>query len=274
LIRLRDAVLAVTGQDPDELVHDVLSGFCAGWLDQGYAQWQMPNRDSGFVAAFCAVYGQSSTGQRRWLRGLPEALQGLCRGAVSPVESICQSLSGLAVGDADRRSLIRQSLLALRGWAGMLWQTETRPDRVFRSSPNGTLTEFLAVRLILDRLAAEWLIREHSGGRKTVGDTVLQAVSQTAQQQPLELTARYQAFVLLQLAELHGWSPQQLFELSEEGWSELAGAAVAFDQLERRRVLHLAFEQHLSRQALDAVSRRATLPLVVPQTPQVLSSVP
>jgi uncharacterized protein YbcC (UPF0753/DUF2309 family) len=269
LIRLRDAVLAVTGQDPDELVHDVLSGFCAGWLDQGYAQWQMPNRDSGFVAAFCAVYGQSSTGQRRWLRGLPEALQGLCRGAVSPVESICQSLSGLAVGDADRRSLIRQSLLALRGWAGMLWQTETRPDRVFRSSPNGTLTEFLAVRLILDRLAAEWLIREHSGGRKTVGDTVLQAVSQTAQQQPLELTARYQAFVLLQLAELHGWSPQQLFELSEEGWSELAGAAVAFDQLERRRVLHLAFEQHLSRQALDAVSRRATLPLVVPQTPQV-----
>jgi len=78
-IRLRDAVLSVTGKDADELVHDALAGFCAGWLDQGYTQWQMPGRDAGFLAAFCAVYGGRTTGQRRWLRDLPEALQGWCQ---------------------------------------------------------------------------------------------------------------------------------------------------------------------------------------------------
>lgn len=268
-IRLRDAVLCVTGKDADELVHDVLAGFCAGWLDQGYAQWQMPERESGFLAAFCAVYGGRTTGQRRWMRALPEALQGLCCGHISPLESICHSLALLAGGEADRGTVMRQSLLALRGWAGMLWQTETRPDRVFRSSPAGTLTEFLAVRLILDRLAADWLIREHFGGGKTAADVVQLALNQTAQQQPLESSVRYRAFVMLQLAELHGWSPQQLFELSESSWRELIGVTFAFDQLERRRVLHLAFEQHLSRQALDAVSRRANLPLSIPAAPQV-----
>jgi len=85
-IRLRDAVLSVTGKDADELVHDALAGFCAGWLDQGYAQWQMPGRDAGFLAAFCAVYGGRTTGQRRWLRDLPEALQGWSNGrALAPM---------------------------------------------------------------------------------------------------------------------------------------------------------------------------------------------
>ena len=268
-IRLRDAVLAVTGRDPDELVHDLLAGFCAAWLDQGYAQWPMPGRDAGFIAAFCAVYGRAVTGQRRWLSGLQDALQRLCSGAVSPLQSIHESLGAVAAGSAERHLVIRQSMLALRGWAGMLWQTETRPDRVFRSSPTGTITEFLAVRLILDRLAAEWLIQEHFQGRKTVSEVVQLAQQQAAAQVPLELTDRYQAFVILQLAELHGWSPQQLFELSDEHWRELAAVTAQFDQLERRRVLHLAFEQHLARQILDAVSRRAALPLQVPASPQV-----
>lgn len=59
------------------------------------------------------------------------------------------------------RGLLRNTLLALRGWAGMIWQTETRPDRVYRYSSVGTLIEFMAVRLLLDRLAAAQVRRRH-----------------------------------------------------------------------------------------------------------------
>ena len=61
---------------------------------------------------------------------------------------------------------ITASLLALRGWAGMIWQMEVRSDRVPFPVEKETLAEFLAVRLILDRLALAHLAREHSFARR------------------------------------------------------------------------------------------------------------
>ncbi len=92
---------------------------------------------------------------RSWLRHLSDELATIVQRGLSPLECIDDSLTRLGVHNADQADFVQSTLLALRGWGGMIWQTEVRPDRVHRPSPAGTLTEFLAIRLILDRLALQ-----------------------------------------------------------------------------------------------------------------------
>ncbi|MFM8475473.1 MAG: putative inorganic carbon transporter subunit DabA [Planctomycetaceae bacterium] len=214
-VRIRELLFSKTGQDPDELVNEVLVGFCAAWLDQGYAQWSLPDQEDGFLAAFCGLFRSSVFGARRWLRDLPAALEPLRSGQTTPAASILASLQAFGISSSERRTWLRQSLLALRGWAGMLWQTETRPDRVFRASPPGTLMQFLAVRLILDQFATAEVIRRNLGSQLSIPEATarLRSEFRHAQQQS---TLRHEAFVLLQLAQIHGWGPGELASLTSE----------------------------------------------------------
>jgi len=266
-VRLRTLLFDATGQDPDELVNEVLVGFCAAWLDQGYAKWTLPDQEDGFLTAFCGLFRQSVIGSRRWLRKLASALEPLRAGRITPAASILNSLNTFGIAEPDRRTWLRQSLLALRGWAGMLWQTETRPDRVFRASPSGTLLQFLAVRLILDELAAEEVIRQHLGPAVNIQQATSQLLPGyfSARQQS---RSSHEAFVLLQLSQIHGWSPSELSGLTREQWQALHREIYSFDSLERRRLFHLAFERRLLHEALDAVHIRAARPQIRPERPK------
>jgi uncharacterized protein YbcC (UPF0753/DUF2309 family) len=266
-VRLRNLLFDSSGQDPDELVNEVLVAFCGAWLDQGYAQWSLPDQEDGFVAAFCGLFRQQVVGSRRWLNELPAALEPLRSGRVTPAASILASLTTFGVAELDRRTWLRQSLLALRGWAGMLWQTETRPDRVFRASPPGTLLQFLAVRLILDELAAREVIRRLPGTPQSIQEvTAKLRTDQMASRQ--QSRSSHEAFVLLQLAQIHGWGPARLASFTSDQWLELQQEIRTFDSLERRRLFHLAFERRLLHRALDAVQIRASQPHVRPPRPK------
>lgn len=267
VLRMRDLLLSVTGEDPDELVNEVLVGFCAAWLDQGYAQWSLPDQEDGFLAAFCGLFRTPVTGARRWLRELPAALEPLRSGEVTPAASILASLKAFGITRDDRRTWLRQSLLALRGWAGMLWQTETRPDRVFRASPAGTLVQFLAIRLILDQLATTEVIRRQLGTELSISGATARLLPQFRRSRR-HSTVRHEAFVLLQLAQIHGWGPTELASLTSEQWLALQQEVRGFDSFERRRIFHLAFERRLLHQALDAVHIRAARPHIKPPRPK------
>jgi uncharacterized protein YbcC (UPF0753/DUF2309 family) len=251
-VRHRDLLLQVTKADADLLVHDVLIRFCGSFLDQGLASWQLPRRDEGFYRAFCSLYGRTLGPPDRWLRGLRSELGQLESGQVSSLESIRESLDVLGVGDAERDDFLSATLLALRGWAGMVRFLEERGDRAVRPVPKDSLVEFLAIRLLLDRLALAHLARE------TIGFTgPLRAL-------PAELRRRLgpaqspspeqRAFVVFQLAQLLGWSPAELHRLSEGDWATLLEEIETFPAIERRRILHLAYERRLYTQTLDALT--------------------
>ncbi len=267
--RPRDLLLAVTNTDSDALVNDVLVQFCSAYLDQGYAHWRLPDRDAGFLASFSQLFQSGSVlAGRRWLRPLTDELKKLQTAAVTPLQSIETSLAQLGIGDDERSGFLKSTMLALRGWAGMIWQTEVRPDRVYRYSPPGTFVEFMAVRLLLDRLAAAYVADEALGFRSPLAELRKQLRATLHSSNGVKHDEQ-RAYLILQLAQIHGWSARTMAELPQQKWAELMREVDFFSPFERRRVFHFAFERQLARRALDAISLRTLEPPAKPQQPQI-----
>ncbi|MEO6810327.1 MAG: DUF2309 domain-containing protein [Isosphaeraceae bacterium] len=248
--RHRDLLLRATGQDADLLVHGVLIRFCAAFLDQGFAAWPLPDREAGFFRSFAALYRD----ERRvaaWLRDLPTELGRLERSAASPLESIDESLRLLGVADAERGEYLSETLLALRGWAGMIWQMESNAEWAVRPAPAGTLQEYLAVRLILERLALRHVARDALLGTVELRD--FRTVLRHRIPQPPRVGVEQRAYLVFQLAQVRGWSPTDLHRLPKAGWSRLVEEIESFDSLERRRIYHHAYERGYRNQTLDAL---------------------
>jgi uncharacterized protein len=254
-IRHRDLLLEATGVDTDSLVHDVLIKFCAAFLDQGLARWQLPRRDEGFYLSFCALYRQPTGSPARWMRGLPEELGRLEDERVGPLQSILESLDLLGVAEREWESFLSATLLALRGWGGMVRQIEIRGDRTVHPVPAGSLVEFLAIRLLLDRFALAYTARTDLAITAPVREFWTLARGRIDLRWPPSVEQR--AFLVFQLAQVAALSPDVLYKLSEDEWARLVKEMETFSGLERRRVFHLAYERRFYIQTLDAVALHA-----------------
>lgn len=264
-LRHRDVLYEATGEDSDLLVHDILIRFCAAYLDQGFAPWPLPHRAEGFYRAFFALYREPGGIYDRWLHGLRSELERIASAGMSPLESIAESLERLGVEEAEQEAYLSATLLALRGWAGMIWQLETRGDRAAHPAPPGTLTEFLAIRLILDRLALQFVAHETLGFDGPLD--MLRPFAAKLVAQHRAVSAEQRAFLIFQLAQLRGWKAEELYRFSIPQWSALVNEIESFSSMERRRIFHLAFERRYRIQALDAVRDIASRNIASLQTP-------
>jgi len=251
----RDLLLQTTGEDINRYTHDLLIRFCGAFLDQGYAQWELPDRDAGLFRAFVRLYSQQRTAPDEWLRGLREELLSIQHDETSPERSILESLELLGVAAGDRDEFITQALLSLRGWAGMVWQMETAADWTVRPAPPGSLLEFLAVQLLLERQAIAYLGREVFGISGPVGKTLAAAAECLHRSQPLNIERR--AFLLFQVGQMLGWQPGALLRLDADGWSQLVSEVETFSSIERRRIFHEAYERQYRVAALDAFAKHS-----------------
>ncbi|HEX4141918.1 MAG TPA: DUF2309 domain-containing protein [Pirellulales bacterium] len=251
-VRHRDILLEATAEDSDQLVHEVLIRFCAAFTDQGFAHWALPHRDAGLYRCFGEIYGQPAGPPQRWLAGLPAELERLDRERIGPLESILESLEMLGVGEDEWDDYLAATMLALRGWASMIFQNEVRADRVPVPVPPGSLVEFLAVRLILDRLAIAHIARQTLGYTGPLAE--LRAVARAKVSKHAATSEEQRAFWVFQLAQVLGWYPPALYHMSKRQWSTLMAEIETFGGLERRRLFHLAFERRFRTQTLDALS--------------------
>ena len=265
-VRHRDVLLAATGSDSDQLVHEVLIRFCAACADQGLSHWPLAHREDGFFRAFVRLYGQSGGPPDRWRQGLARELQRQSARGGDALDSIQESLELLGVAPVEYDAFLSATLLALRGWAGMLWQLETRGDRVALPAPPGTLLEFLAVRLILERLALADLAQEAHGGPVPLAE--LRGVFGGRGPARDAVGSEQRAFLVFQLAQVLGWTPPELLRLSQEEWATLVQELEAFSSIDRRRVFHLAYERRFQTQVLDAFAVRGRQPAVRPDRPR------
>lgn len=262
-LRHRTVLLEATGIDIDLWVNDILIRFCGAFLDQGMARWSLPDRELGFFGSFARLHLALSSPDP-WLSELRRELREIGESRMTPLELIDKTLEELGVKDEELDEYLAATLLALRGWAGMVWQVETRGDRAVVPIPAGSLIEFLAVRLLLEKLAIRFVARTSTGYRGSLAE-LRQAMAPEAFPESLGLEQR--AFRLFQIAQLLDWSPARLYPLTTADWQTLEEEVESFNGIERRRAFHAAYERHYRHKVLDAHAIRSRLKLARPEQP-------
>jgi uncharacterized protein len=256
-LRHRDAILGATGQDIDLLVNPLLISFTGAFLDQGFATWSLPNRSKGYFRSFIELFRDMNVPTEHWRRSLPTIAREIADAKMTPLESIADSLKALGVADDEQEAFISQTFNPLRGWAGMIWQLETSAEWTVRPAPAATLIEFMAVRLILERIALRSVIDDHLldrvAGRELRLDQIRSALRHYVEGKP-RVSLRQSVFLVFQLAQVRGWLPTTLVNMKESDWSTLITELECFSTIARRRIYHLAYERRYRNQALDAIS--------------------
>ncbi|MBT9588724.1 DUF2309 domain-containing protein [bacterium] len=255
-LRHRDYLMNAGGGDADSLVNPFLIRFCAAFLDQGVADVPMPNRSRGIFTCFLDIYGQAGGLLPRWLQGLQETIQEVRQSALSAEQCALESLQILGVSAQTAADFVRETLLVLRGWAGMIHQANLRPDRLPVEQVPANLMDYLAVRLLLERFALRRLLHELQSGHVTLGE--LRRVFPLPRPVPPSQTSM--AFQFHQVAQFLGLCPEQIQAMSPTQVSELLQAVLSFDQIERRKFFHLAYERHFRTGTLDALQLHLPIP--------------
>lgn len=252
--RRRDQILALTGVDTDRLVHPVLIRLVGAFLDQGVARRPMPGRRLGFLRAFRRLYGLRGGPPDRFLRGLAGELSRQEAEGWTAERTVAWALGRLAVPAGERAAVIRDTLLSLPGWAGMMRRLERHPQSAPVRAPAARLIDYLAVQLILDVQAARHAVTGHLGPHAAIADLdVLSAADASAGRRP-DRELVYEAFVLAQVM------PVDTAVLADRAAAAAWLAAVrACDAVERRRLLQLAHERRHRIEVLDALTAHQTI---------------
>ena len=225
-------------EELESLVHSLLIRFCGAYLDQGVCYWPMPSRN-GLWEAFAELYSQPSLATLPWLAGLAARLEQYERRGASSQEVLLEALGVLAPRPDDWPAELARRGLALRGWAGMVSQMETRPDLAPVEAPPVRLVDYLAIYLLLEIQARQYL-EIGLGPRR-------------AQQAP-DLQLAYEAFVLAQLA---GLGPAALD--SQDKLQSWLAEVQDFGPLKRRKLLFWAYERRYRLEILDGISQHCQL---------------
>lgn len=251
-VRPRDILLALTNRDTDLWVHPLLIRFCAAFMDQGVAYWPMPGREHGFLNTFRALYGQHGSPPDPWMATLAHDLRQQHHAQWSAEHTVHAMLRDLGIPEAEWPHFIKATILSLPGWAGMIRQMECHPDMApVHAPPPTTLMDFLAVRLILEKHACTFVMRTVLRKRGHLGQ--LRHDKPTACLQR-DLSVAYEAFVMAQVTAM---GPAELnTPAAAQRWLH---EVIAFNSVERRRLLHLAFERHHRVRLLDALLAHARL---------------
>ena len=252
--RLRDLLLRATGEDADELVHPLVYRLCAGFLDQGLAYWPMPHREEGLFRVFLALYSQPGGPPAAWMEGLPAALGALAEREGDSTSAALAELDALGLSEEEWEPCVEASLVAVRGFAGMIAQMEARPDRAPVRAVPASLMDLLALRLILDRFAAQHLARTHLGEAGPI-DRLRRQLQARVSPPPPSTLAR--AWVLLQVLLYAGVSAPDLLATAPPQLAALQAQIEAFTDTDRRRIFQKAFERRYRNQILNALAAHA-----------------
>jgi uncharacterized protein len=259
--RRRDQILEDSGVDTDEWVHPLMIRITGAFLDQGISYWPMPERGLGILRATRKLYGASLAPPDRHFIGLAALLREQEQATLGAEATIVWALDALGHDDQSRwPAVLQATLLALPGWGGMINQLERSPEKSPVKELPSRLMDFLALRLVLDVVAA----RNVSGGR---GDRAFRFESIATEVRPYEvkknLATVYEAFILAQRMDVDATA---LLDASKaQAWMD---EVIRFDSSSRSELLMLAFEHRYRTGVLDALMASATAPRIAP-TPSI-----
>ncbi|MGX2031042.1 DUF2309 domain-containing protein [Methylocaldum gracile] len=156
-ISLRGLLAALTGRDVLDIVRPILIRFSASHLDEGLAAWHAADRREGLYSAWrrSASYDLSLglcdfPDWRETVSALPE----------QAVDAVHAELIRIGLPENRWETYLERLALELPGWSGIINWRQHHPDYEANREAPASLMDYLAIRLVLDRLAIEGLCRE------------------------------------------------------------------------------------------------------------------
>jgi len=224
----------------DEIIHPWLIRLCAAFLDQGTAYWPMPHRERGFYESVRMLLAHRGGVFPKYLAGLDEEFQRQQHLSFSAAEAVLDCLDKLCYREAVWPQVLEAELLALPGWAGLMRTLEENPSLAPHHSVPSSLMDYLAVRLSMSRVASRM------GAAETIPE---ESPLKTQEKRRMSRAARvYDAARVVRL------SANEVMRLSDTEWGTFTAEVKAFNGLERRRILHLAYERWHEREILRGLA--------------------
>ncbi len=132
---------------------DLMTGWCAAFVDEAHTPWQLPDRDSGFYRAWLAVAGAD--------RRLAAIVGRDARSRIAELPTDAAELLDLVlrtrgISDEGRVAALRTWILRTPGWAGFArWCDDWAPAD--RAGVRLRMLDLVAVRAAMDHLAPDHL---------------------------------------------------------------------------------------------------------------------
>ncbi len=224
----------------DEIIHPWLIRLCSVFLDQGMAYWPMPRRAQGFYTSVRALLSQPGGIFPRYLTGLDDEFRRQQRSGFTAADAVLDYLDARRIHEPDWENFLQAELLALPGWAGLMRRIEQDPGLAPHQPLPASVMDFLAVRLTLNRVAAR---------RGAAGVIPEEIPLKTRDRRRLSRAAR-----IYDAARVVSLTAPGISRLSDAEWAAFAGEVKACNGLERRRILHLAYERWHEREILRGLA--------------------
>lgn len=159
-LTLGGLLTALTGRDILDDVRPMLLCHLSSFLDQGMAALHSPDREDGFWNA----WRRSALVDPGWrLEDLPDWRDDVEALADDPAEAVLTELARLGIPDSGMEGYLERLALEIPGWSGMVLWRDGHPAYKDLVPHRVSMIEYLAVRLVLDHMAARRLCREEWG---------------------------------------------------------------------------------------------------------------
>ncbi|HLJ49193.1 MAG TPA: DUF2309 domain-containing protein [Bryobacteraceae bacterium] len=228
----------------DDIIHPWLIRLCSVFLDQGMAYWPMPHREQGFYRSVRTLLAGRGGIFPRYLKGLDKEFARQERLSYSATQAVLDYLDANNIGEAEWEGVIQRELLALPGWPGLMRRLEEDPAAAPHQNVPYSLMDFLAIRLTMAGIASRLHAAEPLPQESPL---------KTQEKRRLSRTARvYDAARVLSL------SADEVARLSAGEWAAFVNEVKECNGLERRRILHLAYERWHERAILRGLESHRT----------------
>jgi uncharacterized protein YbcC (UPF0753/DUF2309 family) len=234
--------------DIEAFVNPYLIKFTSAFLDVGLAHIAPVERTKGLLVAFFSHLNNTSVARPAWLRGDTGRFADLS--ATQIIETI---LAERGIPRSEVRNYLLSKALILKGWAGLVYQSQCGVPGIRNRA---TVAEFLAVRLILEALAEQYLEEfPHILGKTNAEVSFELNRPGVAEELDSESRLRNTAYHLLRAFQLFPLSGSELLGLPAEQRAELINILANLDTPLRLKVWHKAYEWNLYYRAATALLR-------------------
>lgn len=156
-ITLSGLLKAITGYDLMDDIRPLMVRYLGNYLDQGMASWHSRDRDKGFYFA----WRKSALTDQAWVfEDMPDWQDQIESLSDDAMETIVNEMMRLGLSEEHWFHYLERMSLDLPGWSGMFLWRHLNPGYEGSDEVKVDMLDYLAVRLVVERLFAQRLCRD------------------------------------------------------------------------------------------------------------------